>query len=255
MTTLFVLAHYDDEYGAWPLIEARRRGGHDMLFAYLAPSSDAAARRRRVGETRSFLGSFGLSADAVWTGGSAVDGGLIEAAEAARDELRQRIADVPVDEIVTLAWEGGHTDHDLCAAIAVGLGLELGAGVTAFSLYQGQALPGPLFHGARLLPASQGGERMRLSAGRWLSFALAVRHYPSQYDVWSTLWPAMLWSYTLFGYRTQRLAPERLSERPHAGPLLYERRCDASFEAVAAAAARVLERPRPAAAAAGGRRP
>ncbi len=59
MTTLFVLAHYDDEFGAWPLIARARRDGEATVFAHLAPPRDPDLRARRQAETllSSTLGS------------------------------------------------------------------------------------------------------------------------------------------------------------------------------------------------------
>ena len=145
--------------------------------------------------------------------------------------------------IVTPAWEGGHVDHDLCAAVGIRLAADLALAepVLQFGLFNGENLAGPLFHGARLLEANGPAQTTALSAGDWLRFAAAVRSYPSQAGVWSTLWPAMVWTYARDGYRYQTLAPARLAQRPHPGPLLYERRGKAQrYESVAEGVAALL---------------
>jgi hypothetical protein len=154
-----------------------------------------------------------------------------------------------------VAWEGGHSDHDICAAIAVALGGRWGAEVRQYPLYTGEGLVGPLFHGARTLVQAGPVEILKLSAADWRAYAAAVRFFPSQAGVFSTLWPLMFASFTAHGYRTQALTAERIGQRPHAGPLLYERRGKARYEDVAAAASRLLESHRPAAAGADDRRP
>jgi LmbE family N-acetylglucosaminyl deacetylase len=258
MTSLFLLAHYDDEYCAWPLIETWRRAAEPMVFVYTAPPREPDLRARRRAETLALLGSMGL-ADALLDEPDppGCDGELPAAAPAWLERLRARLAQAGVSRIVVPAWEGGHTDHDLCAALGLALAHRLGVAepVIQVPLYNGERTRGPLFEGGHVLAANGAAERVRLSPIQWLRFAAAVRFFPSQAGVWSTLWPATMWSYLKAGYRFQRLSTVRIGERPHSGPLLYERRGYARFEDVAAVAARLTASDRPARAGAGGRRP
>ena len=64
---------------------------------------------------------------------------------------------------------------------------------------------------------------------------LAVRFFVLQ-RAWLGLWPAMFWTYWRRGFGVQRLAPDRVRERPHAGPLLYERMFKVPYAEVRAAA-------------------
>ena len=259
MTTLFLGAHYDDEFGAWPLIAQAKRHGERILFAHLAPPRDAALRARRAAETEAFLASLGIGAEAMlrFDEPTAFDGELVGKAPAALEQIARALDASPPDRIVVTAWEGGHSDHDVCAAIAVALAgrWDLAEPVRQFPLYTGKGLVGPLFHGARLLAENGPAETLSLNVAEWRAYAAAVRHFPSQAGVFSTLWPLMFASFTAHGYRTQALARVRIGQRPHAGPLLYERRGKALFEDVAAAALSLLAQTRRAAAGAGGRRP
>lgn len=257
MTTLFLGAHYDDEFGAWPLIRRARMAGEPVLFAYLAPPRDPDLRARRRTETENFLASLGVGPEALvaFDQPAAFDGELIRHAPAALEQLAPTLDCHPPDRLVTVAWEGGHSDHDVCAAIAVALGGRWDAPVRQYPLYTGEDLVGPLFHGARTLVQAGPPEILKLSAADWRAYAAAVRFFPSQAGVFSTLWPLMFASFTAHGYRTQALTAKRIRERPHAGSLLYERRGKARYEDLAAVAARLLESHRPAGAGAGGRRP
>ena len=65
---------------------------------------------------------------------------------------------------------------------------------------------------------------------------LAVRFYRSQATTWAGLWPTMFWTYERQGFCVQRMDHARVLERPHAGPLLYERRYKQPYEGVRDAA-------------------
>jgi hypothetical protein len=259
MTTLFLSAHYDDEFGAWPLIAKARRDGEAMVFAYTAPPREPGLRARRLAETQAFLASLEVGPEALLTfeTPAAFDGEMLDRALAAFEQIAGALDRSPPDRIVAVAWEGGHSDHDLTAAVALALAQRwaLTEPVRQFPLYTGEGLPGPLFHGARILAGSGPTQSLTLSAAEWRDYAASVRHFPSQAGVWSTLWPLMFASFASGGYRTQELKPERIGKRPHTGPLLYERRGKARFDEVAAVAASLLAASRPAAADAGDRRP
>jgi len=111
-----------------------------------------------------------------------------------------------------------------------------GAPVEQISLYNAKGLPAPFLHGG--LPLAENGPvtRVPLSAAEWAGWMAQVRFFPSQIPVWSTLWPAMFWTYARRGFGYQRLDPARLDERPHAGGLYYERTFGVSYAEVRAAA-------------------
>ena len=75
-----------------------------------------------------------------------------------------------------------------------------------------------------------------MSAGDWAAYLAAVRFFPSQWKAWLGLWPTMFARFALGGgFRYQRLTPARVRQRPHAGPLLYERRSSVTYETLRAA--------------------
>ncbi len=228
MISAYLLAHCDDEYAAWPLLRADQKAGRRIKVFHLTSTANEDLARRRRGESLAFLGRLGVTpADVVDLG--APDGHLIEHLESSLKALKAEFAadaaDAAPATITVTAWEGGHLDHDACAALAVAVAGVLRPAPTLrqFSLYHGQALPGLLF---RTGPLAGGGEsqRMPMSASDWLLFALAPRAFPSQAGVFITWWPALFWRYLKSGYQFQTLTPERVGQRPHAGALLYERR-------------------------------
>ena len=61
-----------------------------------------------------------------------------------------------------------------------------------------------------------------------------MRAFPSQGKTWLGLWPVMFASYLRKGFAHQALDPARVTERPHAGFLLYERMYGVTYAEVAA---------------------
>jgi len=246
MTVVYILAHCDDEYAALPLILEAKAAGQGQVFLYVAENRGAVADLR-LGETRAVLASLGLpeeSAAYAVSDAEAYDGQVHRHMDACLDQLRQRVARIPqVETFVIAAWEGGHADHDACAAMTAVLAAEHGVPVEQFSLYNRRGLNALPFQACAPIPENGPVRRIPLNPGQWLNWALLVRRYPSQAASWLGLWPSMFAGFALRGgYGVQRLEPARLAERPHAGDLLYERRFGVAYAEVAEAVDALLAR-------------
>jgi LmbE family N-acetylglucosaminyl deacetylase len=244
MSVVYILAHCDDEYAALPLILEAKAAGRDQVFLYVAENHGGDLPERRISEVRTFLAELGLppaSADYATQGSGAYDGQVHLHLAACLDALRRRLDAIPqVEKIVIAAWEGGHADHDACAALAAVLAAERGVGIEQFSLYNRRGLKVLPFQACAPIPENGPVRRLRLSPGQWLRWALLVRCYPSQASSWLGLWPSMFAGFLLRGgYGVQTLDPARLRQRPHDGDLLYERRFGVAYEAVAQAVAQI----------------
>lgn len=249
MTTVHVFAHFDDEYCGLPLIAERAAAGEDQLFLYVADYARPALAERRFAETQNLLEHLGVDRSKVLhvgRGTGAVDGAVFRALPAAYAALQAALAGVgPIDRFVTLAWEGGHMDHDMCALMTTELAKARGnPPIETISLYTGPGLGGPFFHGAWPLAENGPVRKMALSAADWLRWMAAVRFFPSQIKTWLGLWPAMFWSYAWRGFGVQRLDSARVLERPHQGALFYERMFKVPYAEVRGAADAFLSRPR-----------
>ena len=247
MTCVYVLAHFDDEYCGLPLVAERAAAGEDQLFLYVADYADPRLGARRFAETQALLAHLGVPRSKVLhvgRGTGAVDGGVYRALEPAYAALEAALADVPrIDRMVTLAWEGGHMDHDMCAMMTAELARTRGQPpIETISLYTGPGLGGPFFHGAWPLAENGPVRRIRLKPGAWLNWMAAVRFFPSQIKTWLGLWPAMFWSYAWRGFGVQQLDPARIRQRPHEGSLFYERMFKVPYADVRAAADAFLSR-------------
>ena len=241
MALIYVLAHFDDEYGAVPLIREAARAGVEQWFLYVADYRTPELAALRLAESQRFLAHMGIEASRVLhvgKGSQAFDGALHVDLPAAYEQLRAAVGRLgPVDRLVVTAFEGGHMDHDMCALMARELSRELGGvPIEQFGLYNGLGLPGPLFHGSMPIPQNGPVRRIQVTLGEWLSWAASVRFYPSQAKTWIGLWPAMFWSFLRRGFGVQTLSPDRVLQRPHEGALLYERMFKRPHQEVRAAA-------------------
>jgi LmbE family N-acetylglucosaminyl deacetylase len=239
MTVVYILAHFDDEYCALPLIREAQRQGLSQRFLYLADYRNPGLGARRLAETRAFLARQGLRPESVrpiGLGSGSFDGSVRKAVADLFPLLLAEAAEAaPVERLVVPAWEGGHMDHDACAFLGVRLAQRIEAPVRQFSLYNGPGLSGPLLRGAAPLAENGPVQRIRLSLSEWLRWAAGVRAYPSQLYAWSGIWPAMMWGLARRGFGWQALECERVEERPHEGPLFYERMFKVTYAEVRAA--------------------
>jgi len=247
MSVVYILAHFDDEYCALPLIEHARLEGQDQLFLYVADYVGEARGRRRLGETQAFLSWLRIDPARVvhvGRGAGAMDGGVYRALPAAYGAIEAALAGVEVKRLVCPAWEGGHMDHDMCCLLASEVAAARGGlPVDMVSLYNGKGLPAPLFHGGRVLDENGPRTIHALAARDFIRWMMAVRFFWRE-RAWLGLWPTMFWTYARHGFGHQRLNPTRLGERPHAGILLYERMFKVPYADVRAAADMFLSRRR-----------
>lgn len=238
---VFVLAHPDDEVFFWPLIARTpseklaiifltdgSAGGGVRPSTRIAETRDMLARRRIDPQVALFLGvNSGLSDGLLHT--------MVDRAWAAL--LAWANKSPTISSVFTHAWEGGHQDHDVCHALALALARLCSveqvrqvacyrrpdAGIAPFSLLDPIAANG--------LP-----ENLAMTAAERMVMARSISCYPSQWKSWMGLGPPLLTRLTLSShYPLQPISVDRLRERPHAKPLLYELRGGPSFDAVLAA--------------------
>jgi LmbE family N-acetylglucosaminyl deacetylase len=244
---VFILAHPDDEIAFAPLIDRLVREGKRVRLAFLTDGRSGGPPAVRKGETIRALASIGIDhSDLLF--GAIHDGqlyrnlrGALEAVDKWCGSLRS------IARIYTLAWEGGHPDHDaahiVAAVFAAGRGLADRVRQVAF-YRASDRWPAPLFTVSSPLPANGPVDSIALSSSeRWLPVRL-IRFYRSQWRSFAGLAPFMLWhAITRRTLELQPLNPRRLSERPTFGPLLYEVRNGVSGEDFLVEAASFLARP------------
>ncbi len=239
MTVVYVLAHFDDEYLALPLIRRALAEGREHLFVHVVDYRNPKMGARRHRETVAFLATMGIPASSQIHLGARTgwwDGELHRYVGAAYEALKAAVPG-PVERVVTPAWEGGHPDHDLCAALGVKLAAERGgAPVDQICLYQGKGLPWIFYRACTPLTENGPVRALRLSGREWASWLAAVGAFPSQLKALSGLLPGMAMTFARQGdFRYQGLEPQRIGGRPHEGGLLYERMFKTPYATVRAA--------------------
>jgi LmbE family N-acetylglucosaminyl deacetylase len=125
-TALFLLAHQDDEIAFAPLLARFKAEGAPVRVVYLTDGGGGRATPAvRSEESTRALSSLGVQPSEISFLGveqSVPDGMLFQHLSRAFDELETQCYSIgALGDIYTLAWEGGHPDHD--AAHVVGMAL------------------------------------------------------------------------------------------------------------------------------------
>lgn len=231
-TALFLFAHQDDEFGVLQHIADYRRHGVRVACAYLTDGQARSARAaQRNAESRRVLQRLGVAAHDIAFAGEAL--GIADACLPLRLDCAHAWIGAWLDRhaapagLHVPAWEGGHQDHDALHAVAVELAAARGllASTWQYSLYHGAGRRGPL---PRVLAplAANGAASLRPIPwrDRWRNLRCCLG-YPSQRATWALLFWPVAWHYLAYGTEAlQPVSPARTHERPHAGPLYYERR-------------------------------
>jgi LmbE family N-acetylglucosaminyl deacetylase len=230
----FLFAHQDDEFGVFRSIERERAQGARVEVAYLTTGVPAGGSPQiRNNESMHVLASLGVTAANIEFAGASIgiaDGDLAHRLPEAVDWLSRWLRSIPdLARIYVPAWEGGHPDHDcLHAAVLIALSSEAGLSlsmVRQYPLYNAYRRRGPFFRVLFPLPQNGNVEPVPIpwvARGRFIWKCL---QYPSQAKSWMGLFPFAALHYLLIGKESlQQVSLKRLIERPHDGPLYYERR-------------------------------
>lgn len=224
MTILFVFAHQDDEIAAATRILAARRNGDDVVCVYLTDGALRVPAAVRNEESRRALARLGVT-DLRFA--SHPDGNLPEHAGEALAFLEAQA--VEAGEVYTLAWEGGHQDHDATHLVALTFAQRRGLPCHEMPLYNGHS---SLISFFRVMHAfGDGWTRRRIALGDGLRVLRLLPLYASQRRTWLGLLPETFLALVIARREVVRRAdPARVRSKPHAGPLFYERRFGYPYE-------------------------
>lgn len=229
---LFLFPHQDDEAPVFHEIESLVARQETVLIAYLT-SGDLSGQPAptRNAESLRALHALGVTADQVHFLGtrlSVPDGQLAKHLDAVLPALQQAIpAHGRLASVHMPAWEGGHQDHDAAHLLGAALARQFNCLDSAwqFPYYHGQGLPGILFRTLSPLPGNGPAVHAPIAWGRRLKYLRLLALYRSQLGSWVGLGPFFALHYLFRGTQVrQKISMQRLRERPHEGPMLYERR-------------------------------
>jgi LmbE family N-acetylglucosaminyl deacetylase len=235
---LFLFAHQDDETPVFLEIESLIDAGERVVVCYLTSGRlDGGLAAARNTESTLVLQKLGVNpADIHFIGTdlSIPDGRLIEQIEHVYAHMAQWLEKQgPFSSIYSLAWEGGHQDHDAVYAIAVKLASQAGIVKSSyqFPYYHGKGLKGSFFKVLNAIPENGPVLKKTIPISKRIKYFHLCLSYPSQYKTWIGLGPFFLIHYVFDGTQVlQKLMPERVGQRPHAQSSLYERRKFYSYE-------------------------
>jgi LmbE family N-acetylglucosaminyl deacetylase len=236
---VFLLAHQDDEFGVFEKMHLERQSGRQLAICYFTTGVRAGSSpQRRNDESLAVLQRFGIIRSDVHFVGEQLgiaDGSLLEHMAAAAGWLQHQLSGKDVAAVYAPVWEGGHPDHDcLCAVATTACSrTSLLHVLRHFALYHGRKCPSSLFR--VLSPMSENGpiERTRIPWTRRFQYLRHCLAYPSQWRSWVGLLPSVALRLLVDGGQAvQPTRPERIAQRPHPGPLYYEKRRFASYAAV-----------------------
>lgn len=231
-TSLFIFAHQDDESGVfWELHRLVSRGDNIIVVYLTSGDLSGGASFIRDCESISVLTKLGILKKNIHFLGTELgipDGRLSKHMTSAFQAMMILLNKTTLPESVyVLAWEGGHQDHDAAHIIGLAIGrqLDILEQCFQFTLYTGFRLTSILF--SVFSPIPENG-KAQLSCIPWKLRFKFIRYclsYPSQKKTWLGLFPFFLIHYISKG--TQILQPvsvKRITQKPHSGRLLYERR-------------------------------
>jgi LmbE family N-acetylglucosaminyl deacetylase len=238
---LCVFAHQDDECGIAARIVRECQSGRRVVCAFLTDGAARAAASVRDQESRSVLTSLGVRNEDIFFLGSThgvPDGALSEHLEASLDRLERTVDACGVGEVLTLAWEGGHQDHDAAHLVAAAFAQRHRVRCRAFPLYRGDR-----YGLVRVMsPIRRDGQRTRLTLREALRVSTLGWRYRSQRTTWMGLFgESFLKLVVLRREVLHDVDPSRLREPPCARPLYYERRFRFPWERFAASARPFIE--------------
>jgi LmbE family N-acetylglucosaminyl deacetylase len=216
---VFVFAHQDDEIAFVSRIRLVVARGDRVICVCLTDGAAVVDAATRDAESRLVLGRLGVEDFRVAPAGQRiVDATLPDHLEEGLRFLESAIDEV--DEVVTLAWEGGHQDHDAAHVVAAVFARRRGVPCLEMPLYTADGVAEPLFRVNH--PVGDGWLERRLSRREAMANIVLSRFYPSQRKTWLVLAPMYLVGKPRELIRAADL--RRVFAPPHPLPLLYERR-------------------------------
>lgn len=229
---LFLFPHQDDEAPVFLEIERLVKAREAMAIVYLTSGARSGEPElTRTAESLDVLGRLQVPRDAIHFIGSEMkvpDGDLMSHLETLHGWISALIArSGGLASLHMPAWEGGHQDHDAAHLLGVALAREQSVLPKAwqFPYYHGLNLPGILFRTLSPLAPNGAVQRDRIGFGQRLRYLGHLTRYRSQLTTWIGLGPFFVLHYLFSGTQVrQPVSVARVFQRPHEGPMLYERR-------------------------------
>ena len=227
---LLLMAHQDDEMTALPLVRGAAREDVEacVYFTDGGGRGGKPAHERRNAETLRVLARLGIGSakvDFLGVRAGIPDGALHAHLNTALDAFTSSFKTARVTDIATLAWEGGHPDHDATHLLGLAIGQHLNARVWSFPLYNAYRTGILPFRVMSECSSERTSVDWRITGSDRVEALRSPASYPSQFKSMLGLYLPLLWQYcTRRNFKCRSARPEAVATRPHEGRLLYERR-------------------------------
>ncbi|MFA0049349.1 PIG-L family deacetylase [Vibrio sp. 10N.261.51.F11] len=227
------MAHQDDEFFCIPQIRSDIESNIDVLIIYLTNGDGAKALpEERNRETLTVLTDLEVNSDSVvflGTDLSISDGQLYLNMNRAFNGLKNIIQDKTISSVYFPCYEGGHQDHDAISWLVSKLITTETVNCFQFPLYNGYNICSPLFRVMKVMDTQKKSKISFKFNFLDLKYLLA---YKSQKKTWLGLSPFILFR-LLLSSKISLVTFEDcyLSNKPHKGKVLYERRTNVTYNA------------------------
>lgn len=231
-----LLPHQDDEFAAQHWIEAAHAQGFVVRCIFFTKAPNPKRNEQRNHESLSVLARLGVLPHHIDFAGMALDildGHLQDHLQPLGEWLKSEIAKCAPACIWVPAWEGGHPDHDALhgAVVETAARAHMLDRVRQFPLYNGWKCIGTWFRVMHPLPENGPIDIQQISLRNRWRYLWHCLSYSSQAKSWLGLFPFasihMIFKGTQFSQGVNR---ERILNRPHSGPLYYEKRGFSTWE-------------------------
>jgi LmbE family N-acetylglucosaminyl deacetylase len=236
-TILFVLAHNDDEYFIIQKIHTEMQRGNKLLFIYTTYGCPSGIDPTiRINETINTLAKFNIPKENIITTGLDLDifvNCIHENLETSYKHIIDILKDEKIEQIISLAWEGGQHDHDSTHLLAAALAKKFNvtSNFYEFCIYNGYNLRGHFFNVGRFIPSENQNVSPKLTIKQVFSYLPLFLKYRSQRKTFLFLFPFIFMRMALLRTQPIRKVPNHIyTSRPHPKYLYYERHFNVPFE-------------------------
>jgi len=236
-TFVALFAHPDDEFAVLPLLAALTARGQRIMLCWLTDGGfNGVPPDVRRAESIRVLAEWKVDSGGCRFIGAEIripDGQLHLNISRALEALHRCLADCsgPIKCLIP-AWEGGHQDHDVVHVLGRYIRRSR-ANVTLiqYPLYNGEGLVGPFFKVLNSLSEMSIAFSIKFSVFESVALLRACARYRSQWRTFLGLTPLIAWRLLVVRKVINFCHVRQLDPcvRPHAGPLLYERRANLSW--------------------------
>ena len=232
----YLFAHQDDEFGAYVDISSKIKN-NNVYVIYLTSGYKKQIIKSKLSkrdkESLFVLKKIGVKEKNIHFFGKQLNincNNLFLNMSKVYKKLNRLMQNNTPHEVITLAWEGGHEDHDACNIIArkIGYKFKIINNCKEFSLYNACNCKVIFF---RVFNPLKKGKIIRANFYKRLFYILCLFKYRSQLKIWFGLYPFIIYHDLFNGYNyMQPLNKSKKIIRPHKGRLLYEIRNFCTFK-------------------------